>query len=190
MPPIFLFACAHAPTPYVQEGGPGAPPVPAPAPADAIAPRPFTLEELRAGLPVGTRLRLRIRKAGEPEREERWEVTSADAEGCVIASQVYDAAGQLVSDEGSARSTWVELNEHATFPAARTVKEASTVEVPAGRFDTWLYTVVGTPGEGGADFVKRYHFARNLPGPPVSFTIVDGKGTVLEMTLLERSGPG
>ena len=185
---FLVLACAHAPTaPISQDGGPGAPPVPAPAPPDAIAPRPFTIDELRAGLPAGTKIRLRIRKAGEPDREERWSFTEADAEGCVIASTVYDATGQLVEDQGAARASWAELNEHATFPAARTVREASSIDVPAGHFDTWLYTVVGTPEEGGTDFVKRYSFARNLPGPPVQFTIVDGKGTVFEMTLIERT---
>ena len=97
-----------------------------------------------------------------------------------------DFPGALLQDEGSSRSTWAELMGHAAFPAAQTTREDASVEVPAGRFDTWLYTVEDS-AEDGTPQVKRYHFARNLPGPPVLFTIEQGGAEVFRMALLERT---
>ena len=175
-----LLACAHAP--IAQTGGPETPTV-APAPAGELAPNPFTAEQLRNAFPVGTHIRFRIRSAGEPDVEERWTITAADASGMTIASQIFAADGTLVEDQGSGTSTWEEFHHHADFPASQTVREESSVDVPAGHFDTWLYTVV----DPASDTVKRYHFSKTLPGPPVFFSIQKGKGTVFEMILLERT---
>ncbi len=151
-------------------------------PADALTPSPFGPDALRAAFPVGSLVRLRIRKAGEAETVERWDVTAADDAGMTIASKVYNADGTLLRDEGTGTSTWAELTTHGQFPFAQTVKEDSSVDVPAGHFETWLYTVI----DAEKDTVSRYHFAKTLPGPPVLFSVVAGKGTVLEMALVER----
>lgn len=179
-PMWLLLACAHAP--ISQMGGPETPTV-APAPDGALAPNPFTVDQLRGAFSAGMRIRLLMRTAGEPDFEERWTITAADTSGMTIASQRYSPDGTLLEDEGSGTSTWEELHTHADFPANQTVRESSSVDVPAGHFETWLYTVV----DPAADTVKRYHFAKDLPGPPVKFTIQQGKGTVFEMTLLERT---
>ena len=184
MPVLLLLACVRGP---VSQTGYDPIAEPAPAPAGALAPHVHTVEQLRASMPVGTVIRLRVRAAGAPEVEQRWEVTAADALGVTIASRVLGADGALLKDEGASTSTWAELYSHADFPADRTLVGPSSVDVPAGHFETVLYTVIGTPEEGGRDFVKQLHFAKDLPGPPVYFTIVDGKGTTLEMTLLERT---
>lgn len=184
---FFVLACSHpaAFPPQVQTGGPETPtiaPLPAGISADAMTDPPFGVEALKSAFPVGTVVRLRMRKAGEAETVERWQVTAADDSGMTIASTVYNADGSLLRDEGSGTSTWVELTTHGQFPVAKTVREDSSVDVPAGHFDTWLYTVV----DSEKDTVSRYHFAKTLPGPPVLFTVVAGKGTVFEMALLER----
>lgn len=178
---LLLLACVYSPEPISQTGGEDIPTIAA-APADAITSPPFTAEELRRAFPVGTTVRLRIRMSGEADREHRWQVTAADESGMTLATWMYAADGTLLKDEGENTSTWAELLTHAQFAAARTAREDSTVEVPAGTFDTWLYTVV----EPEKDRVSRYHFAKTLPGPPVRYTIQEGKGTVMEMELIER----
>jgi hypothetical protein len=167
----FLLACPHPPAPtpvaWVQTGGPEVP-TPAPAPEGALAPRLFDAAALRAGLPLGTWIRLRVQVAGGPTVEQRWDFVAVSEAGATIRSRVYGTDGTLLTDEGAGESAWSELEQHASFPAARTVREEGSVTVPAGRFDTWNYTVIGTEAEGGRDFVKRYAFAKTLPGPPVS----------------------
>lgn len=175
---LSLFACAPHPTPPAPAAGT------APA-GDTVSP-PVTLDQFRAAFPVGTTIRLRIEAQGAPPVEQWWEWTAADAEGCTIRSEVRAPDGTLLQDEGEGRSTWRELMGHAEFPAATTEWTESSAEVPAGRFDTWLYTVRET-AEDGDPRVKRYHFARTMPGPPVLFTIEQGAEEVFRMTLIARS---
>jgi hypothetical protein len=177
-----LLACAP------KAAAPTDAPAPADAPAEAFAPHVHTLDELRAGIPQGTRIRLGIAVAGQPTVEQRWEFVKVDAQGATIASQVYSEAGELLQDEGTGTSTWEELYRHADFPAATTTREESSVEVPAGKFDTWLYTVPKV-GEDGSPEVHRYHFAKAMPGPPVLYTAERGGSEFFRMTMLERTAP-
>jgi hypothetical protein len=129
-------------------------------------------------------VRLHIDAAGQEPTEERWEFTAVDAESATIASTSL-VDGVVIAEE-TATTAWAALHQHAAFPAARTTRVASTVEVPAGTFPTWLYTVHET-GEDGAAEIHRYHFATALPGPPVQYTMERDGQIVFTMTLLERS---
>jgi hypothetical protein len=178
---FLLAACVRTPVPpagAVSEA-------PAVAPAEPIAPRPFTMEQLRDGIPRGTVIRLRVETAGQPTVEQEWTFTAVDAASATIASKVFGADGSLVKDEGEGTSTWAELNEHASFPAARTTRVESAVEGPLGHVETWLYTVADTD-EGGVPVTKRYQFAKTLPGPPVLFTIEREGVEVFRMTMVAR----
>lgn len=159
-----------------------------PIAADPIAPHVHTLEELRAGIPTGTRIRLGIEVAGQPPVEQRWHFVACDASGATIASQTWSPAGELIADEGQGTSTWSELYRHADFPASATVRVESSVDVPAGHFDTWLYTVL-KQGADGKPEVHRYHFARTMPGPPVLYTAEREGVETFRMTMLERTHP-
>lgn len=180
---LALLACAHSPpVPHVQTGGESVPSF-TEAPAGELAPHPSTVEQLRAGMPLGATLVFEKRTAGEAPIRERWEVTANDETGMTIRTTVVDETGAIVRDEGSGTASWEELHHHADFLAAENVREESSVTVPAGTFATWHYTV----RDVAKDTVSRFHFAKDLPGPPVSFTIVQGKGTVFEMVLIEHS---
>lgn len=185
-----LSACAH-PTPAAAP----APAAPAPAPAPALVPEPaapayaprlFDAAALRDGFVLGTKIRLRMETTGEPPTEQRWQVTAHTAEGCTIASQVYDiGTGELVADEGEGTSSWAELEGHATFPADRTeIADDQTITVPAGTFAARRYTVREDDGT-----VKVLYFARDLPGPPVSMVVSRGDDVLMSMVLLERTAP-
>lgn len=154
--------------------------------ADGTAPRPFTAEQIRAAMPVGTEIHLRMEAPPEAPVEQRWTVTAATAETCTIASRVVDpASGATVADEGEGTSAWAELVEHAAFPAAATRIEHGTISVPAGTFEIVRYTVAGDDGH-----TRVYSFAVALPGPPVSLVETDAAGaTVHAMTLLSRASP-
>lgn len=91
----------------------------------------------------------------------------------------------MLEDEGAATSTWAELNEHATFPAASTVREDAVLDGPLGHLETWRYTVTST-GPDGVMVVKRYEFAKTLPGPPVLFTIERQGEEIFRMAVIER----
>lgn len=155
----------------------------APAPADPMAPRPFTEAELRAAMPVGTRLRFRIDPHGQPSVEERWEVTAATGADCTIRSVVHDpVTGAVIEEQGSATSTWAELVAHAAFPVALTTIEDAMVTVPAGTFPTRRYTVRDLDGT-----TRVFDFATALPGPPVQVSATRDGAPLMTMTLSERS---
>jgi hypothetical protein len=193
-----LVACAGPPDPPVAAPPADSPPA-APAPADsavkAAAPAateatvspPVTLEQFRAAFPVGTKIRLLIAAKGKPTEEQRWTWVKADNDGCVIATTVHDEKGTLIRDEGTNASKWTELLSHGSFPAAKTERSDSSIEVPAGRFETWLFTV-RDQAKDGTPLVKRYHFAKTMPGPPVLFTIEGAGVEIFRMTMLERTG--
>lgn len=175
---LFFLACAQKPAAVATNA-------PVSEAAEAIAPRPFDADQLRAGIPQGTTIRLTVAQAGKPTVEQRWEFVSCTAESATIASKVYDTSGTLLEDEGVATSTWAELNEHATFPAAATVREDAVLDGPLGHLETWRYTVTSA-GDDGVMLVKRYDFAKTLPGPPALFTIERQGEEILRMAMIER----
>lgn len=176
----FPLACAHPVEPISQMGGEPTPAL-APAPSEATVSVPFTAEQLRAAFPVGHTLRFRVREVGEPDTEQRWLVNAADASGMTLTVAVHAEDGTLIGQE-TGTSTWAELLTHGNFPAAMTVMEDTTVTTPAGTFEAWKFTVV----DQAKDTVKRLHFAKTLPGPPVMMAVQEGKGTTFEMILVER----
>jgi hypothetical protein len=154
---------------------------------DATVSPPVTLEQFRAAFPVGTKIRLLMAAKGKPTEEQRWTWVKADEDGCVIATTVHDEKGALIRDEGTNAATWAELLSHGRFPAATTERSDSSVEVPAGRFETWLFTV-RDKAKDGAPIVKRLHFAKTMPGPPVLLTIEGAGAEIFRMTMVERTG--
>jgi hypothetical protein len=152
----------------------------------ATLPPPFTAAELRAGIPAGTEITLRVANAGAAPVITQRVFVAADERGCTIQSRVLAEDGSLVRDDGTATTTWEELESHAHFPAARTRRSESSVEVPAGRFATWLFEVLPDDPAGPT---RRFHFAPELPGPPVSMEVVQGDTVVMTMELVSRTRP-
>lgn len=182
---VDLLACSH-PTPvlHVQTGGEPTPAF-ADAPQGAMAPNPFTVDELRNSLSVGSTFRFEMRTPGPASAFERWRIVAATAETVTINTAAINADGSLLTDEGDETYTWDDLHHHADFPASDTVREDGMVEVPAGTFAVWHYVV----RDAAADKISRFDFAKEYPGPPVKLTIQQGKGTVYEMILVERARP-
>lgn len=158
----------------------GAPPQPAKPAAPAIAPRPYTAEQIRDSMPVGTEIRYRLESADAPATIMVFVVDAADATTATMTNRVLSEDGATVIAEEKSTTEWAALMEHATFPADVTTVRASSVEVPAGTFETTEYVV----RKDGA--VTTYHFAKALPGPPVSMVEEEGGKVKRSMRLLSR----
>lgn len=84
-----------------------------------------------------------------------------DADGATIERKRLDADGQPTGPVDATRSTWAELQGHASFPADKTTIVADTLKLPSGVLDCLRYTV--TDGSN----VDTFWFARSAPGMPV-----------------------
>jgi len=144
--------------------------------------RPFTADEIRDEWVEGFRLLIR-RTTPAAVKIERWTVISADDEGAEIEYATLDEDNN-VADSGVLGTTWVELRDHASFPAATATREWVTRATGLGTYDGWLYRVAG---DGGA--VEEYFFVPSLPGAPVQMKIVNGDHTVFELEQMARLRP-
>lgn len=145
---------------------------------------PFSAAELRAGLPAGTEIKLRVKTAALPAVIEHWTFTAVDDRGCTIHARVLDESGAVIRDEGSGTSTWAELESHAHFPKERTTRSESIARVPAGTFETWLFEVGPEKPDGP---ISRYHFAKTLPGPPILMEVISAGERVRSIELISRT---
>lgn len=179
---VLLISCGGSapatPAPAAPAGGENtAPP--------AIAPRPFSAEQIRAAMPAGTQMTFHMEESGKPPVVLHWRVTAADQATMTLVSTVVGINGNVIAEEPAQSTSWQELAEHSSFPAARTVRGEGSVQVPAGRFDTIDYVV--TDEKDGSKTVSTFRFAKQLPGPPVMLTVEKDGVTVRRMTLIERS---
>lgn len=148
------------------------------------APTPFSAEQIRQGCPDGHFRRYRIDIPGKPViyRVLRFEKGTKQSAGFI--SQQLDAKGRPLGEQRRTRAAWKALQSHASFPASATRIRTVPHATPAGAFTCWLYEVRTT--EGGRQHLKRFWFAKSLPGPPVQFDhLVDGK-RAFSMVLVTR----
>jgi len=166
-------------------GADATPVVPPPAAlGDEMLPTPFTAEQIRAEWVEGFRLTMR-RWAPAGERLERWRVVAADAEGVEIENAVVDADGTVVGEPVTQRSSWTELRDHASFPAAGATRSRVTRSTALGELEGWLYTVPG-PESG---MTSEFFFADSLPGAPVQMAAWQAGEKVFEPEQLDRERP-
>jgi hypothetical protein len=156
------------------------------APAEpGIAPRPYTAEQIRDGMPVGTELRYRLEENGQPPTIMVMKVIAADEKTGTIATQILAEDGTLMKDAGEQTSEWSALVKHASFPLDATKMTESTIETPLGLFPSVDYAV-RSKSEDGVPVLTTYRFARALPGPPVSLVREKDGQVVSRMTLIAR----
>lgn len=171
---LFALSCASKTAPVAAP--------PAEAPADAMAPTPYTADEIRESMPVGSVLVYRRVESGKDPYLNRMTVLSADPSGCKIADAIVDEQGNVVSEQGESVAGWEDLRKHAEFLATSVERTDDAVDVPAGHFKTWKYVV----SEGGGT-VTTYQFARTLPGPPVWMETRNEGAVSFAMELVSRS---
>lgn len=150
----------------------------------SILVRPFTAEEIRDEWVPGFRLLMR-RSYPEEIRIERWTVLTADEDGVEIEYATIADDGSVEGDPSVSRSSWTELRDHASFPAAHSTRERVSRETALGHFEGWLYRVA----DPEAATVQEFFFVPTLPGAPVQMRILDGEETVLELEQTARLRP-
>ncbi|MHC5114624.1 MAG: hypothetical protein ACYTGP_09375 [Planctomycetota bacterium] len=161
-------------------------------PEGTMTPPPFSAEAIRDANPTGTELVFRVEHPGTPATLHMMKFISTDERGAVIVSEERSLDGKRIGEPEREESTWEELRDHAAFPAHRTTRSLATREVPAGRFDCWLYQVVQEPteeeieelGHDPGTITNRFYFASERPGPPILFSTVHGNKPVMRAVLV------
>ena len=144
---------------------------------------PFTAEEIRNEWIEGFQLTVR-RSGPDGEAVERWTVVAADSNGAEIEYATLDENGKVEGEPPVRRSEWVELRDHAAFPADGGTREWVSRATALGDHEGWLYRV---PDESGT--VSEFFFVPALPGAPVEMRVLDGEVAVLSLIQLDRSRP-
>jgi hypothetical protein len=146
--------------------------------------RPFTAEQIRDEWVPGLRLLMR-RTTPDATRVERWTVIAADDDGADIEYATIADDGAVNGEPPVEHSTWVELRDHATFPASQSTREWVARTTGLGEYEGWLYRVA----DDSADTVQEFFFVPELPGAPVQMRILKGGTAVFELEQTARLRP-
>ncbi len=191
---VTLSGCDSSPTP--GDASPDAPPSDAPGPGATTPPedidpddpqilrRPFSSEQIRDEWVAGLTILMQT-QAPQGGALERWVVLSTDEEGAEIEFTQVDQDGKPAGEPRLARSTWEDLRNHASFPAASATREELTMETALGELDGWLYKV----RNDAAGTVTEYFFAKSLPGAPVMMRVMNNGQPVMQLAQIERQRP-
>jgi hypothetical protein len=144
-------------------------------------PTPFTAEEIRDACPPGRTLRYRHERAGQPATVRVSRYVAVDAEGCDQEAWEEAEDGARLGAPERSRSTWLELQRHASFSAATTTRDEEEIDVPAGKFACLRYTRTDDSG------TWQFWFARELPGQPVRYERQVGERVLMRATLLDNA---
>ena len=104
----------------------------------------------------------------------------ADAHGALQEQQRFTPDGAPLDEASADRVTWIGFQSHASFPEEQTTIGEERIELPAGAFECWRYTV-----RDGAS-VSDFWFAKELPGMPVRMEQRDAGALVFRMVMLEN----
>lgn len=146
------------------------------------APTPFTADEIRDGSPAGKTVRVRIEEDGSPPRIRLTRFVEVDAEGSVQEYSEFDLDGRPLGAPERRRSRWLDLQDHASSPAAATTITREVIESPLGSLACSHYRVVHD------DEVHLLWFADAIPGMPVRLHVEAGNRVVYRSEMIERSG--
>lgn len=158
---------------------------------EAMLPTPFTAPQIQAAMKPGLEIRFEILAGERPKVISVWSVLGNEDAGLRFEQSTVAADGSTVLEgpKTGPATPWEELRRHAEFPSGNTERREAPVSIPTlGTFDGWLYT--RTESDGDQTTVSTFHFAKDLPGPPVVMTTdIDGVRQ-MQMTMVRRSGLG
>ena len=146
-------------------------------------PAPFTADEIRDATPAGHTIEI-LSEERDVVSRRRTTFVECDVTGAAIRNVELDESGAEAGSPVVARSTWAELEAHATIPAAATVRTNDERDTPLGRLDCLRYEV------RRGDDVSVFWFAIELPGMPVHYSTVREGEPVSVTTVTAMSGVG
>jgi len=139
-------------------------------------PTPFSAAQIHDGSPIGRRIRVRTVRPGIDDAYRQIRLVESDDDGATHEFQPTDANGLPIGDPVRRRSTWLELQGHASQPADRTSLDEVDRVLAWGTESCWRYVVHQDDGTEA-----RFWFARAHPGMPM--VVEEWRGG----ELLERS---
>lgn len=149
---------------------------------EGYAPTPFTAAEIREHCPDG--LRVTIAVHGEDATTFHTSTfLDGDTEGVTIEAAPCDRDGTPTGPASGVRSTWLELQGHASFPEATTLLGEETISGPLGILPCRRYDL---RGEGGTTILW---FAIDHPGMPVRIEKPGSLVEVIDLTVLGGQDP-
>jgi len=124
-------------------------------------PTPFSARDIRLGCPLGRTILLQSEAPGGEPTFRRIRFVQVDADAAVQEFQATDAEGGPIGEATRQRSTWHELQQHASKPASATAIDEVDLASPLGTEPCWRYTL------NGRDERVTFWFAKDRPGMPV-----------------------
>jgi hypothetical protein len=136
------------------------------------APTPYTADEIRRGCPAGRTIRLLVESADGKTFIRTTRFMDCDEHGAIQDRALFSVDGEPLGPVQTDRSSWAELQAHASFPAERTTISEESIDTALGRLDCMRYTVTDGPT------VETFWFAKAKAGMPVRFVSeIDGRVT-------------
>jgi hypothetical protein len=124
-------------------------------------PTPFSASDIRFGCPLGRTIQLRSEAPGGELTFRRIRFVEVDVDGAVQEFQATDATGLPIGEPTRRRSSWLDLQQHASQPASATAIDEVDLASPFGIEACWRYTV------SGSDECVTFWFAKGRAGMPV-----------------------
>ncbi len=124
-------------------------------------PTPFSATDIRAGCPRGRTIQVQSEESGGEPTFRRIRFVEVDTDGAVQEFQSTDATGLPIGEPTRHRSSWLDLQQHASQPASATVIDEVELTLPFGTEACWRYTV------SGRDECVTFWFAKGRAGMPV-----------------------
>lgn len=145
-------------------------------------PTPFTAAEIRGATPVGLVVETIAEEAGDVVSRRRTTFVACDDDGATVENVEIDEDGNVLGAVESGRSTWHDLQGHASFPAEQADRTSEMVELPIGTLECWRYEV---RFDGRT---STFWFAKDLPGQPVRYAVHldEGRDRITTVTGLRR----
>ncbi|WP_183095984.1 hypothetical protein [Nocardioides stalactiti] len=145
------------------------------------APTPFTGAQIRDATVAGKTLWRRVDEEGAAPYVRVSRFLDCDRDGALFERSMLTLDGQPLGEPQVGRVEWVDLQRHASFPAADTTIEDEVISTALGDLDCWRYSV----GRGAE--VHLFWFAKSLPGMPVQQEVRDDGRVTATVTAL--AGP-
>jgi hypothetical protein len=143
------------------------------------APTPFSAEQIRSGCPKGRKIVFQVESSGKALMFQSVEFLTCEKDKVVYEIVTRGVDGKQMGPRKMITGTWEDLQSHTSFPKDQTIITSESYTAPAGTFDCLRYTVTGKSG------VKRFWFAKTMPGPPLAFEEKVNDRVTMKMAMLK-----